>query len=172
MNLSIRNVKSSDAARLLEIYSYYVENTAVSFECEVPSFAEFENRIITTKEKYPYIVCECDGKVAGYAYAGPYSSRGAYAWTVTTSIYVDKDYRRCQIGSLLYTEIEKELKEMGMVNVLAAVAYTDPEDERLTHDSYKFHTKMGYEKVAQLKGVGKKFGKWYDILWMQKVLQP
>ena len=92
--LFIRDADSEDAKKLVEIYSYYVLNTAVSFEYEVPSVADFENRIKTTKEKYPYMVCLLKDRIVGYAYAGPYSSREAYNWTATTSIYVDKDYRR------------------------------------------------------------------------------
>ena len=92
--LSIREVQISDAPRLSEIYSFYVKNTAVSFEYVVPAADEFEKRIKNTTEKYPYLVCVDDGKVVGYAYAGAYSTRQAYDWTATTSIYVDKEYRR------------------------------------------------------------------------------
>lgn len=105
-----------------------------------------------------------------HAYAGPYSSREAYNWTATTSIYVDKDYRRQGIGSLLYKELEKRLKEQDIVNLLAGAAYSDEEDEYLTHDSYKFHIRSGYTKVAHMKTIGKKFDRWYDLLWMQKKL--
>ena len=91
--LSIREVQISDAPRLVEIYSYYVMNTAVSFEYVVPTADEFERRIKHTTEKYPYLVCVDDGKVVGYAYAGAYSTRQAYDWTATTSIYVDMEYR-------------------------------------------------------------------------------
>ena len=137
--LSIREVQISDAPRLAEIYSYYVKNTAVSFEYVVPTADEFERRIKHTTEKYPYLVCVDDGKVVGYAYAGAYSARQAYDWTATTSIYVDMEYRRNGIGTLLYDELEKRLKEQGIVNLLAGVASCDVEDEYLTHDSSKFH---------------------------------
>lgn len=169
-NLIIRNVNLNDAERLAEIYSYYVKNTAVSFECKAPDAGEFKKRITDITAKFPYIVCECNGKVSGYAYASAYSSREAYNWTVASSIYVDKECRKLGIGSALYTELEKRLKEQGIVNILAGVAFAQNEDEYITHDSYKFHMKLGYEKVAQLKKVGKKFDRWYDILWMQKVL--
>ena len=126
--LFIRDADPEDANKLVEIYSYYVLNTAVSFEYEAPSVAEFENRIKTTKEKYPYLVCLLNDRIVGYAYAGPYSLREAYNWTATTSIYVDKDYRSQGIGSLLYKELEKRLKEQDIVNLLAGVAYNDEED--------------------------------------------
>ena len=166
--LSIRPVQISDAERLSEIYSYYVNDTAVSFEYEAPSADEFVNRIKHTTENYPYLVCEKDDQVVGYVYAGAYSEREAYAWTVTTSIYIDKDHRREGIGSLLYAALERELKKQGIVNLLAGVAFLEEEDEYLSHDSYLFHLKEGYEKVAYMKTVGKKFDRWYDLIWMQK----
>jgi len=168
--ISIREVHISDAPRLADMYSYYVENTAVSFEYEAPTADEFVMRIKRTTEKYPYLVCVDDGKVVGYAYAGAYSTRQAYDWTATTSIYVDKEYRRKGIGTLLYNELEKRLKEQGIVNLLAGVASCEDEDEYLTHDSSKFHLSKGYTQVAHMKAVGKKFNRWYDLLWYQKRL--
>ena len=168
--VSIREVQISDAPRLSEIYSYYVQNTAVSFEYEAPTQEEFVKRIMYTTEKYPYLVCVDDGIVVGYAYAGSYSARQAYDWTVTTSIYVDKDYRRKGIGTLLYDELEKRLKDQGIVNLLAGVASCDAEDEYLTHGSSKFHICKGYTQVAHMNAVGKKFNRWYDLLWYQKRL--
>ena len=79
--LLIREVRPEDAARLAEIYSWYVLNTAVSFEYTVPSVEEFEARIRKTTEKYPYLVCMKENKIIGYAYAGAYSPREAYSWT-------------------------------------------------------------------------------------------
>ena len=166
--LKIRDAQLEDAQRLVEIYSHYVLNTAVSFECTAPSVEEFADRIKNIKTKFPYLVCEKDGKIIGYVYASSYSSRAAYDWTVSTSIYVDKDCRRNGAGVLLYNELEKRLKEKGIVNLLAGVAFCENEDEYLTNDSQKFHLKMGYSEVAHMKGVGKKFERWYDIKWFQK----
>jgi len=168
--LKIRDAQLEDAARLVEIYSHYVLDTAVSFECTAPSVEEFADRIKNIKTKFPYLVCEKDGKIIGYVYASSYSSRAAYDWTVSTSIYVDKDCRRNGAGALLYKELEKRLKEKGIINLLAGVAFCENEDEYLTHDSQKFHLKMGYSEVAHMKGVGKKFERWYDIKWFQKKL--
>lgn len=167
-NLVIRDVRPEDATRLVEIYAPYIERTAVSYEYKVPTVEEFETRIRKISAKYPYLVCEKDGRIVGYVYAGQYSPREAYSWTVTTSIYLDENCRRQGIGTALYTELEKRLKERGIVNLLAGIAYAEEEDEYLTHDSIKFHTKEGYKKVARLESVGKKFDRWYDLVWMQK----
>ncbi|MBP5156241.1 MAG: N-acetyltransferase [Treponema sp.] len=166
--LEIREAQVEDAERLAEIYSYYLADTAVSFEYAVPTASEFRRRIEHTKQKYPYLVCLDDGRLIGYVYAGEYSSREAYAWTVTTSIYVDRNCRRQGAGALLYRELEQRLKKQGIVNLLAGVAYCDAEDEYLTHDSYKFHLKEGYTEVARMRTVGKKFDRWYDLVWLQK----
>ena len=104
----------------------------------------------------------------GYVYASAYSEREAYDWTVGTSIYVDKNYRRMGVGSLLYKHLEERLKKMGIENLLAGVAYCEREDEYLTKDSYKFHLREGYVMAGYLKDVGKKFDRHYDLLWMQK----
>ena len=167
-DLIIREACLDDAERLAEIYSHYVINTAVSFEYEAPTAEEFRERIRRIKAKYPYLVCLKDGKIIGYAYAGTYSKREAYAWTVTTSIYVDRDHRRMRAGSALYAALEEALKKQGIVNLLAGVAYADKEDEYLTFDSCRFHLKEGYTEVAHMKSVGKKFDRWYDLLWYQK----
>lgn len=169
--LKIRDAKVEDAERLVGIYSHYVTDTAVSFETEAPSVEEFEKRISKISAKYPYLVCEKDGVIVGYVYAGSYSPRAAYNWTVTTSIYVDKDMRGGGVGSALYDALEERLRKQGIVNLLAAIAYLDEEDEYITHDSYKYHLRKGYEKVAHMKKVGKKFDRWYDILWLQKRLE-
>ncbi|MCR5502691.1 MAG: GNAT family N-acetyltransferase [Lachnospiraceae bacterium] len=166
----IREAKPEDAERLAGIYSYYVTNTAVSFEYNAPSVEEFETRIRKIGAKYPYLVCTVDDRAVGYAYAGRYSTREAYDWTVTVSIYVDKEYHRMRIGSLLYEELERRLMERGIVNLLAGVAYCEKEDEYLSHDSCGFHLSKGYEQVAHMKAVGKKFERWYDLLWYQKRL--
>ena len=166
----IRNASPDDADRLVQIYAYYVLNTAVSFEYVVPTIDEFRERIAKTTVNYPYLVCVMDDKIVGYAYAGAYSVRQAYDWTATTSIYVDKEYRRKGIGTLLYDELENRLKEQDIINLLAGVAYCDAEDEYLTHDSSKFHIYKGFTQVAHMKAVGKKFDRWYDLLWYQKRL--
>lgn len=85
----IRVAKREDAEELLKIYSYYVENTAITFEYDVPSVEEFSDRISNTLEKYPYLVLEEEGKILGYTYAGKFNSRAAYDRAVETTIYMD-----------------------------------------------------------------------------------
>ena len=79
-NITVRNAKLSDPPRILDIYTYYVENTVITFEYDVPSLEEFENRMIDIMKKYPYLVIERDGRIEGYAYAHAFVGRAAYDW--------------------------------------------------------------------------------------------
>ena len=114
----IRNAKLQDAEDILGIYAYYVENTAITFEYDVPALEEFQNRMKKIMEKYPYLVLEQDGKIAGYAYAGAFVGRAAYAWSCEMTIYLDRNVRKCGLGRKLYEALEERLREMGILNLL------------------------------------------------------
>ena len=161
--MKIRNACKEDAKQLLAIYAPYVEKTAITFEYQVPSLEEFEERIEKTKQKFPYLVAEEEGILQGYAYASVYYNRAAYDWTVELSIYIKEEAWGKHIGSQLYASLERNLQEAGFVNLLVCIAL--PNNASLT-----FHKKHGYEQVAHFKKVGYKFDKWYDIVWMQKRL--
>ena len=88
MPIQIRAAVPTDAPALLAIYAPYVEQTAITFEYDVPAEAEFTRRIADTLQNYPYLVAEQDGVPVGYAYAGKFHERAAYDWSVETSIYV------------------------------------------------------------------------------------
>lgn len=168
--IKIRMAEPDDSAEILEIYRYYVKHTAVSFEYEVPTESEFCSRIETTLTKYPYLVSERDGKLTGYAYAGPFIKRAAYDWSAETTIYLEPDSRRQGIGRRLYEELEKRLKEMGILNLYACIGSPEAEDEYLTCDSERFHACMGFRKVGTFSQCGYKFGRWYHMIWMEKII--
>ena len=105
----IRKAELSDAERLLEIYGFYVRNTAVTFECRVPTLEEFTARIKETLKRYPYLAAVREGRIEGYAYAGPLKNREAYDWSCETTIYLDPDARKQGIGRMLYEALEAEL---------------------------------------------------------------
>lgn len=168
--IHIRDAKISDANRLLEIYSYYVEETAISFEYETPSLEEFCGRIEKTLKKYPYLVVEEDGRIMGYAYAGAFVGRAAYDWSCELTIYLDKDAKGCGYGRLLYEEMEKRLKDLGYTNMYACIGWVDVEDEYLNQNSASFHEHMGFQKVGHFTKCGRKFDRWYDMIWMEKII--
>lgn len=168
--ITIRTATVSDAPAILDIYGYYVANTAISMEYDVPSLAEFEKRVENTLENYPYLVAERDGNVIGYAYAGRFHPRAAFYPSAEVSIYIDRKAVKCGLGRRLYEEIEARLADQGILNVYASIAYTDVEDEYLTNNSTQFHEHMGYKKVAQFNNCCIKFGRWYHLIYMEKFL--
>ncbi len=169
--IEIRTVTPEDAERLLEIYSYYVKNTAISFEYEIPSLEEFRERIVNISKRYPYICAIADEKIIGYAYAGVFHEREAYRYSVELSIYVDLERRRGGCGRALYAALEERLKNQGIKNLYACIAVPPKKaDEYLTFDSMKFHKKMGYKIAGHFHSCGIKFDRWYDMIYMEKLL--
>lgn len=170
MDITIRTASVKDAPKLLEIYSYYVEHTAITYEFEVPTLADFEQRIATTLKNYPYFVAEVDGEIAGYVYAGRFRTRAAYDWSAETSIYLSGKYQRLGLGRLLYEKLEETLKKQNVINLYAGVADPVEEDEYLTRDSEHFHEAMGYKSVAKYQQCGSKFNRWYNLIVMEKII--
>ena len=117
--VEIRVAQIEDAKALVDIYSYYVEHTAVTFEYEVPSIKEFQRRISHVLEQYPYLVAVLNGEIVGYAYASQFHERPACRWVVETSIYIHKDKKGLGIGKLLYKTLEDILKKQNILNVEA-----------------------------------------------------
>ncbi len=168
--MEIRSAVPEDAGRLLEIYAYYVENTAITFEYDVPSVEEFRSRIQNTLRKYPYLVLEEDGVIRGYAYAGVFKDRAAYSRSCELSIYLDRDAAGRGYGRLLYEALERELKAAGMLNLYACIGVPVVEDEYLTRNSEQFHAHLGFTTVGEFHQCGYKFGRWYDMIWMEKII--
>lgn len=168
--ITIRTATLSDAQALLNIYSPYVEHTAITFEYDVPSVEEFASRIKNTLQKYPYLVAEKNGRLLGYAYASPFHERPAYDWAVETSIYVDQNIKHQGIGRRLHDALEDALRSQGILNMNACIAYPPEEDEYLDKNSVEFHTHMGYRLVGEFYKCGYKFHRWYNMVWMEKLI--
>lgn len=162
--IQVRTVTLNDVQELLDIYSYYVLNTTITFEYDTPSINEFTQRIQKITQKYPYLVATLDDEIIGYAYATSYKERAAYDWSVETTVYVKETYQGIGVGKALYTHLEHALKEMNIVNMFACITYPNPK-------SIEFHTKFGFEQVGHFHKVGYKFNEWRDIVWMQKSIK-
>ncbi|MCI9508656.1 MAG: GNAT family N-acetyltransferase [Angelakisella sp.] len=171
MNLvTIREAVPDDAADLLAVYAYFVRETAITFEYDVPATAEFRERIRRTLERYPYLVAEKAGKILGYAYAGPFSGRAAYQWSCEVSIYLDRAAQGGGLGRRLYEALEVRLREMGIRNLYACIAWPPARDPYLTRNSAEFHAHLGFVTVGEFHRCGNKFGRWYDMIWMEKFI--
>ena len=168
--IEIRTATEADAGALLAIYAPYVEQTAITFEYEAPTVSEFQARIRHTLEKYPYLVAEKRGRILGYAYVSPFKERAAYDWAVETSIYVDKAVKHSGIGGKLHAALEQVLKKMGILNMEACIGIPEKDDEYLDHNSMNFHAHLGYRLVGTFKKCGYKYDRWYDMIWMEKLI--
>lgn len=166
-HLVIRPVTLADAAALAAIYAPYVVQTAITFETVPPTAQEFRTRIEKTLERYPYLVAEDADGIVGYAYAGPFKDRAAYDWSVETSIYVARGHARQGIGRALHDALAQELKARGFTNMYACISSTEHEDEYLDLNSVRFHEHLGYRLVGTFKQCASKFGRWYDMVWME-----
>jgi phosphinothricin acetyltransferase len=163
--VKIRLIRPEDHAAALAIYAPYITGTAISFEYEPPTAAQFSARISRISRSCPWLVAEADGLVAGYAYGSPHRERAAYRWSVECSVYVDPKYQRMGIASALYRKLLELLGLQGYVNVLAGL--TLPNEKSL-----HFHTSMGFEPVGVYPRTGYKLGRWHDVLWMSLSLGP
>lgn len=169
-NLIIRDARTDDIPRLLEIYAWYVDNTAITFEYAVPTSTEFLIRMERITRRYPYLVAECGGALLGYAYAGPFVGREAYDWSAEVTIYLDREHRHSGLGRALYAALETALGRMGITNLYACIGVPEQEDEYLTGNSADFHGHMGYRTVGRFENCGYKFGRWYHMIWMEKLI--
>ncbi len=160
----IRLAKPKDARDIATIYAPFVRDTATSFELVPPDEEEFRKRVSNTLAKWPWLVCEIDGRIAGYAYAGMYRSRAAYQWAVEVSVYTNPELHRRGVGKALYTSLFAMLARQGFYTAFAGV--TQPNDAS-TH----FHRSMGFEYIGVFRFAGFKHGNWRDVSWWSRTLR-
>lgn len=168
--ITIRTAKLADAPAILAIYAYYVEHTAITYEYDVPSLSDFEDRMRHTLEHYPYLVAVENDKIIGYAYASQYHPRAAYGWNAETTIYLDHTKHGHGTGQRLYTLLEQILSAQGVVNAVALITPPRTPQESTTYPSVHFHEKMGYELSGRIPDSGYKFNQWFDTVTMTKRL--
>lgn len=165
MSVSIRLAYAADAEQIREIYAPIVRNTHISFERDMPDAAEIAARIAKTMPRYPWLVCELDDRVAGYAYASPFRQRKAYQWTAETTVYVNEDFQRRGVARALYTSLIAVLREQGFRNAIGVIALPNPA-------SIRAHEAVGFRKVGVLENMGYKAGAWRHTGWWQLELRP
>ena len=168
--IKLRMATKEDAPALLDIYTPYVLETAVTFEIEPPTLEDFTARIERVLERYPYIVAEKDGAILGYAYASAFRPRAAYSHAAETSIYVRKDLRSRGLGRRMYEALAKLLLLQNVFNMEACIAHCDPADEYVPATSRLFHTRLGFQHAGSFNKCALKFGRWYDMIWMERIL--
>ena len=161
--MNIRYASESDVPKILGIYKPYIENSPITFETEVPGHKEFLIRFNNITKVYPWLVCEVNGAVIGYAYASQLRERSAYKWSVELGIYIDESFQGKGIGRALYEKLIEILTEQGFYNAFAGITLPNTA-------SIKLHESLGFTKVGIYKNVGFKSGKWHDVVWYQFAL--
>lgn len=153
--MNIRIATPEDAFAIQNIYRYYVDNTAITFELEVPSVKEFQERITKTlrgiltlllRRRRGYCLCVC----------GDFYDRRAYDWSAEMSVYVQRGIHGKGVGTALYEKMEELLKKQNIVNLFACITHPNAESEA-------FHAARGYEKKAHFEQCGYKLGKWWIL---------
>ncbi|HVR29136.1 MAG TPA: arsinothricin resistance N-acetyltransferase ArsN1 family B [Thermoanaerobaculia bacterium] len=164
MSATIRLATPDDAPGVLAIYEPVVVETATSFEEVAPTLEEMAKRIADTLETYPWLICDCDGAVAGYAYATRFRARAAYRWAVETSVYIHPDYQRVGVGRALYRSLFALLALQGYVTAYAGIAVPN-------YGSTGLHEAVGFEPIGVYWNVGYKLGAWRNVGWWGRELR-
>ena len=161
--MSIRMATAQDVPRILEIYAPYIQNTAISFEYDVPGLEDFTRRFLDITAKFPWLVWEENGVILGYAYGSLPFERAAFQWSTEASIYLCPEAQGKGIGRKLYAELERLLQEQGYKKVYAIITTAN-------ENSIAFHKAVGYRHTATMPDCGYKLGVWHGIVWMEKEL--
>ena len=156
---------AADAAACARIYVPFVRDTAVSLEEEPPGTAELERRIEQTSARYPWLVAEHEGYLAGFAYASAHRQRASYRWASDVSVYVDPAHQRRGVASSLYRELFAALRRQKLL--IACAGITLPNE-----GSVALHESLGFGLVGIYRRSGYKRGAWRDVGWWQLALAP
>ena len=156
----IRLATINDSKNLLKIYSQYID-TAITFECKLPTKEEFEKRISDITKDYPYLVYEENGEILGYAYGHKQREREAYQWNAELSVYLDESCTSKGLGKKLYCILIEILKVQGIRNVYGAVTVPNKKSEGL-------HLGLGFKSLGIFHNTGYKNNKWHDVEWFEK----
>jgi L-amino acid N-acyltransferase YncA len=159
-NSSVRQASARDAAACVAIYRPYVEQTAISWEIEVPTVDEMASRIDRLRATHEWLVLEQGDRIIGFAYGQPLKRLATFQWSAETGIYVDLDHHRGGGGRQLYTRLLSRLTQRGYRQAFAAI--TQPNEA-----SNGFHRSFGFEDVGLFRCAAWKHGRWHDVAWMQ-----
>jgi L-amino acid N-acyltransferase YncA len=161
----VRIAVPTDAIAIQGIYAPVVTSTTISFELEPPTVEEMAQRIESTLAHYPYLVAESNGQVLGYAYASQHRARQAYGWSVDVTVYVDPVYHRGGIGKALYERLLPLLERQGFHAAYAGISLPNVASQAL-------HERFGFQHIGTYPEVGFKHGKWHDVGYWRRLLNP
>ncbi len=162
--MNVRPVSPDDAAALAAIYNYYVRETVISFETEPLGEGQMRERIVQTAAEFPYLVCELDGRVVGYACAHRWKERAAYSQTWESSIYLHHEWRARGLGRALMEALVPLCRAAGCRALIACITAEN-------QASVAFHESLGFRQVSHFPAVGCKFGLLLDVVDLYLPLQ-
>jgi phosphinothricin acetyltransferase len=160
MDARIRPATADDAAALLAIYAPVVRETAITFELEPPSVGEIAERVRTIRGRWPWLVLEEAGVVAGYAYASTWRARAAYQWAVESTVYVRANARHRGVGRAVYRALLACLRLQGVRLAIGGITLPNPASVRL-------HEALGFQCVGVHPACGYKHAAWHDVGFWQ-----
>ena len=162
----LRDATPADAHAVATLYNHYIASTCVTFETEHVTAADMARRIADTQAlPLPWLVAECEGRVAGYAYATRWRARHAYRFAAESTVYLAHDRMGRGLGTALYTELVRRLRAQSLHTVIGGIAL--PNDA-----SIALHERLGFRKVAHFEQVGFKHDRWIDVGYWQLQLAP
>jgi len=164
--LAIRDATPADLGEINDIYNYYVLTCTCTYQELPESAADRSEWFKSHDSKHPVIVAELEGEIVGWGslsqFGGP-RARSAYRFTVEDSVYVRHDMQRQGIGAAILAELIRQAKALGYRSIVASISADRT-------PSISLHEKLGFAKVAHLREVGLKFGRWLDVVYLQKML--
>lgn len=163
---TIRNCGAGDYASIVDIYNHYIETSHVTFDTRPFTVGERVRWFSQFADDGPYqvLVAELDGRVAGYCASTQFRSKPAYDVSVETTVYISSESTGAGIGKALYGELLPRLRRNGVHGAFAGIAL--PNDA-----SIRLHTELGFSPVGTYREVGRKFGRYVDVSWYQKILE-
>jgi phosphinothricin acetyltransferase len=164
--LIVRAASDADVAAVAAIYGHHVLHSTGTFEEAPPSEAEIAARIVAVRAlRLPYLVAEGDeGQVLGFAYASAFRPRPAYRYTAEDSVYIRPDQMGRGVGKALVAEVIAACEALGVRQMIAVIG------DSANAGSIGLHRSLGFEDAGVGRAFGFKFGRWVDVVWMQKTL--
>lgn len=160
MSYRVRKANEHDAASIADVFNYFVENSFASYETRKVG-SDFYAKLRTCAEEYPFYVAETGDRVVGFGFLRPYRNTEAFRRTAEITYFILPEHTRKGLGTKLLNVLEREAKKKGIRTLLANIS-------SLNIQSIKFHRKNGFRRCGVLKKIGAKFGKDFDLVWMQK----
>ena len=166
--MRLRSAHQGDAAAISKLYAYWVLNGTGTFDEAPPPPEAIAERIETiAKNGLPWLVAEAhDGALMGYAYASPFRPRPGYRWCVEDSVYVAPDAHGQGLGRRLLQDVIAKSEAVGVRQMLAVIG------DSANAGSIGLHRALGFAETGVLPNVGFKFGRWIDVVLMQRQLGP